>query len=326
METKVLSKPNAILEKHYSSKENINVLLKAMELDDYEFGGIKNTYTINDNRFAFGMFVKNKDNGKLLSIYVDTIMGYPSWDQCMDATFNLGQDYDKRVIMFCDDKIDPRSMDELNNLDVVENFVETINNSDLETYFIQAQGLDNNDSEVPLDYFVLVNPKDNESVSFKALPSKTDFHWARFNIIFCAFMNMGRHLYLEPEEWMNPYGYGCHLKVEKVWNENGGFLNAVLDSDKQSDLDILNKYYAELRIRIPDYSIEFISKDDKVKGVSVRILDNPFSEFVLDLDNAEGLVEEFQSHEFGFTSLVDDVSGGDRNRENWEPFYFVDHK
>lgn len=312
--------------KYYSSKENINALLKDMELNDYKFGGIKNTYAINDNRFAFGMFVKNKENGKLLSIYVDAIMGYPSWDQCMDVTFNLGQDYDKRVILFCYDKVEPLVFDELNNIDVVENFVGIINKSGLDTYLINIDALDDNNPEKPLDYFGFINYLDAKvQVPLKELPSKTDFHRARFNIIFCAFMNMGRLLYMEPDEWMEPYGYGCHFKIEKVWDENGGFINAILNSDKQSDRDILDMYFAELKIRIPDYSIEFIMDEDKVKGVSVKIFDNPFSEFAVNIDNAESLVEDFQSYEFGFTSLIDDIRPGS-DRSTWEKFYFVDHK
>ncbi|MFH2060472.1 MAG: hypothetical protein ABIJ59_16435 [Pseudomonadota bacterium] len=226
MKTKVLSKSNVLWEKHYSSKENMNVLLKAMELNDYEFGGIQTTYTINENRYAFGMFVKNKSTGKLLSIYVDAIQGYPSWDQCMDTTFNLGSDYDKRVIMFCDDKIDPQGFDELNNIDVVENFVEIINGSGLDTYFIQVNGLDKKDSEVPLDYFVLVNPLENKaSIPFKKLPSKNDFHWARFNIIFCGTMQIERYLYLEPNEWMNPCG--CPDSVKNIKMDMPGSLKAI---------------------------------------------------------------------------------------------------
>lgn len=124
---------------------------------------------------------------------------------------------------------------------------------------------------------------------------------------------------------MEPCGWGCNLNVKKVWNENGGFINVVLDSDKQSDLDILNKYYEELKIRIPDYSIKKMINGNDVTGVSVKILDNPFSEFVLNINDAEDYVDDFKVHEWGFTSLIDDISVG-TNREDWEEFYFVDHK
>jgi hypothetical protein len=319
-----MKKENFDFKTYYSSEENIDGLLKAMKLNDYEFGGIKNTYTINDNRFAFGMFVKNKNSGKLLSIYVDAIQGYPCWDQCMDAAFNLGQDYDKRVILFSEGKENPKS---LNNIDVVENFIGVINNSGLETYFIQANNSGKNNPEEPLEYFVLTYPADDKkSASFKKLPTKIDFHWARFKIIFCEIMGNEEYLCDDIDIGKGHYGYPVTgFKIEKVWDENGGFINAVLDSDKQSDLDILNKYYEELKIRIPDYTIEFIMDGDKVKGVSVKILDIPFSEFVLNINDAEGRVDDFKAHEWGFTSLIDDISVGG-NRENWEEFYFVDHK
>ena len=319
-----MEKVNFDFKTYYNNKENIDDLLKAMELSDYELGGIKNTYVINDNRFAFGMFVKNKDSEKLLSIYVDTIQGYPSWDQCMDATFNLGQDYDKRIIMFCIDEECPKS---LNNLDVVESFVDTINNSGLETYFIQANSSGKNNPETPLEYFVLTYPADDKkSASFKKLPTKLDFHWARFKIVFCEIMGSEAYLCDDIDIGKGNYGYPVTgFKIEKVWNKDGGFINAVLDSDKQSDLDILNKYYEELKIRIPDYSIEFIMAEDKVKGVSVKILDIPFSEFVLKINDAEARVEDFKAHEWGFTSLIDDITPGS-DRSNWEEFYFVDHK
>jgi len=321
-----MKKENFDFKKYYSNEENINDLLKAMDLSDYEFCGIQNTYAINDNRFAFGMFAKNKNSGKLLSIYVDAIMGYPSWDQGMDAAFGLGQDYDKRVILFCYENVDPLKFDELTNIDVVMNFIEIINKSELDTYLFEVIDSDDNNPEKPLDYFDFISPLNDETpASIKKLPSKTDFHQARFNIIFSAFMNMGRQLYLEPDEWLEPYGYGCHFKIEKVWDENGGFINAILNSDKQSDRDIFGMYYEELKIRIPDYSIEFIMNENKVNGVSVKILDNPFSEFVTNINNAEGLVEDFQSHEYGFTSLLDDISPGS-DRSTWEEFYFVDHK
>jgi len=59
--------------------------------------------------------------------------------------------------------------------------------------------------------------------------------------------------------------------------------------------------------------------------VSVKILDIPFSEFVLNINDAEGRVNDFKAHEWGFTSLIDDISVGG-NREDWEDFYFVEHK
>ncbi len=66
-------------------------------------------------------------------------------------------------------------------------------------------------------------------------------------------------------------------------------------------------------------------EEDKVKGVSVKMLDIPFSEFVLNINDAEGRVDDFKAHEWGFTSLIDDISVRD-NRDDWEEFYFIDHK
>lgn len=160
---------------------------------------------------------------------------------------------------------------------------------------------------------------ETKSISLK------DFNWARFNVEYRECMHHFFYSYDDVPFDKDAYHYPVEgFKIKKEWDENGCFINLFLDSEDKNCMDVLDLYYQEMKLRLPDYSIERIMEDDKIVSVSTKIFDIPFSEFALKSKNGESLVEEFHAHEFGFTNLLSDISP-DSKREDWESFYFIEH-
>lgn len=88
--------------REYFQKED--VILKIVEAAglnrDHDFVKVNSKYFIDENRIAIILLLRRKGTEILDKVIIDTISGYPSFEQIMDVFYNIGSDCDYRVVLY----------------------------------------------------------------------------------------------------------------------------------------------------------------------------------------------------------------------------------
>jgi len=86
--------------KHLSDKKKLLTLLNDLEFYNYKIIRAERKYKIDNDRHGLILQVRNEDNGQLERIIIDQRFEEPSSQQVFDVVYGLGEDCDKRIVIF----------------------------------------------------------------------------------------------------------------------------------------------------------------------------------------------------------------------------------
>ncbi len=130
----------------------------------------------------------------------------------------------------------------------------------------------------------------------------------------------------QPEkESFVPFQY-FKLRVDKIWNNSGAFLNVGSDllkgeyylrgldeedyEERENQLNILNIFSSEIKLRIPDCSVQWVNGGPMDGGISITVFGVPFSKISRDQNVAKKLFDLFDYYQRAITNLLEDIRSG----------------
>ena len=170
------------------NEENIHSLLEALTI-----GTSRNIYIIkeishNPINKSILIEIPNESCEGEIKIMLNFKQGQPTVDQVYNAIYQLGEECQKRIIMFTggnclDDKYNPSA-----DVDIVKCLVDSINRFDLNIYLVQM--IYDSTSSI-CDYEILAQPDSPPVLSKAECPSKEKFTEAEFwEVYFWGYNNI----------------------------------------------------------------------------------------------------------------------------------------
>ena len=266
-----------------SDGQNINQILKSIEIGHYEFEEMIKTYEKDKDRHGVIFFVRDTKTKESHKIIIDSIYGEANSTQIKDITYNSGADCDKRIILHTinhPDLIKGYTYD----AEMAAGFAHINNDCNVKTYIVKAS-VDRNEPDSSVIYDVEVKPDGEKRTDYTKLPTKQEFEQAEFGIYYNYTIDWDIDYIDRPEDWINNYWYMELKEINfkyPVWNKDGLFMLG----ESKSELGVVTIKWLldakmELLKKVFDNSeINLQKKSPTSHVMSIKLWDRPLSDFV----------------------------------------------
>jgi len=296
--------------KTFSSENNIKDIFKSIGVENIDIHSIQPQVISNKCRGVLLVTLLNKDTNILESNYIDYISGVPEWQQFMDATFGIGADCDRRIIISDNIRIeDDIYYDE--ECSIADGYARICNDCAMDTYLVAC-----NIKETAVHdntYNLIVKPEDKHTTEFTKLPPKAAFDQAEFYIKYCQTLpEYSGDIIFRPDDWFGNYWHldMCDVVfVFPIWNENGLFFEA--RTEKATGVLSL-KWLENCKMDfVSEIFKGYESTRERISGASeimrIKIWDEPFSDFTnTSLENKANYVEYIRELDYEFFGWIDE--------------------
>lgn len=268
--------------KNISDKESVAYFLQKHKIVNAETIFDIKEYEVDSDRKGLILNIKEKFVIDLRKVIIDVRLGKPSFEQVHDATYTIGADCDKRVLIFTDSNnyIDYEKMEA--DLAVVRNLLLAINSKDLGLYLVQSSVF------TDYDFFIneLIYDPDDDPKDFAApLPSRMEFLEEVFWQLY--YIPLEKILLIEWKPFCDGFfirnGIGSHqdlvhVKVMLKWSESGLFFHVSDNERSPGELKNILKRKSQILKRLYNScKMKFNEQSEKRSELVIKIWDLPIS-------------------------------------------------
>lgn len=291
---------------NFAKEETMTDLFSKLDISDHVFKSIITTHAIDDDRCVVVAKTTKADSGHMGKVILDVRLGQPSWTQAMDITFNIGEDCDKRIILFDGPREPKRIVDPSADRYLVGGFVKINNDCGLDTQLVHTW-VSIDDDEVEIKYDVIDTKLSYPNTGIKKLPSRREFQEAEF---WAAYLDplygSDPPLSIEPGEGWFSHGIGVLLRdvvTECSWTDEGLFFYAIADKGSDTLKIIWERKREELEGLYKGCRIEL----EEPRKLSVRERKEPFKNIIHSTSSEkEYYAEELRDAENKFADIMEE--------------------
>ena len=238
-------------------------------------------YEVDKYRKGLILNIKEKIVIDICKVIIDVKFGKPSFEQVHDATYTIGEDCDKRVLVFTDSTTNFRDYEKMEaDLAVVRNLLLAINSKDLGLYLVNLSAT----REYELFINELIYDPDDDPKNFAApLPSQMEFLEEVFWQLY--YIPLEKILLIEwkpfCDGFINRNGIGSHrdlghVEVVLKWSESGLFFHVADNVRSAGKLkSIWNDKSHILKRLYNGCKMKFNEQSEKRSEIVIQIWDLP---------------------------------------------------
>jgi len=290
----------------FSDKDEVNRLFTELEIKQ-EVENIETNNQVDDSRTTTVINTINKASGNRNKIIVDLILSEPTWQQMMDVTFETGEDCDKKIVIY-DDTWSPGY--EIDSSDMAFGFARNINHYKADTYIVGARAVETKNRKKEIIYDVKEKPGENNKGRKDEAPTKEDFHQLEYALYHDINLQWeDPPLLLRPGRWFGRRSSEtgpANFDYSSFWEDDGFYVGILtnyisdinmLNQIKDKGMDIIESIYKKCKIK-------FREESGVLSGITVRVWDRPFSDFVNSEPKEKDKLIHSGMHEHGKFSIL----------------------
>lgn len=224
--------------KKMENRAMITKMLDEIGLDYLRFLKIKTKTKKNPVRQTMIIEVFNMNSISEEKVLLDIKVGFPSWEQMMDVTLNMGADCDYKVVAFDATDIDEIDCSRGYCADTIIGFTQLNNEHGLKTYLLRVDEA-NGDYKNGLKFNLIKKPELLYTYDTEEYPSLEDLKRSEYWVLHHGFDNENYESFLSnPQHW---FSFRFYEESENIgflitWDEYGVFIEIVARSLKAMNI------------------------------------------------------------------------------------------
>jgi hypothetical protein len=281
------------LKKIFNNTE-LNKVLKSVGLKNHKmkkFSYLENSSE--DERYSLELVTQLEDSQSQCH---DIVVDFQFGSQFINVTYDVGCEYDKKIIIYENDFNKKFSYDPPGAWDVIDDLVNINNKCGVKTYLVEAKGLLQymlQGEKKRISYHLVKGPCGNDinlpelvlhnGELPRQLPTKRQVQVSEFWLGY-YFPNWGMGRSFDDhnviEEWTPGYSLAHDLSTKAYWNDDGFFIDLVGEPDSERIKWIWANRQSVFSEAYSDCPVVLKSENNKPCAISVKISDVIMEELI----------------------------------------------